>query len=74
MFINVGCVAIASALGEEIYKGESEQQTPGVRKPIISKIEDIYKLKMLDPREDGMVADYVRRMKYFLFSGVVQEV
>jgi uroporphyrinogen-III decarboxylase len=66
MFINVGCVAIASALGAEIYKGENKQQTPGVKKPIINKIDDIYKLKIPNPREDGMVAQYVKRMKYFL--------
>ena len=66
MFINIGCVAIASALGAEIYYGENEQQTPGVRKPIINKIEDIYKLKMPDPRKDGMIAEYIGRLKYFL--------
>lgn len=66
MFINIGCVAIASALGSEIYYGENEQQTPGVKKPVIGKIEDIYRLKIPDPRKDGMIADYIKRMKYFL--------
>jgi Uroporphyrinogen-III decarboxylase len=66
MFINLGCVAIASALGAEIYEGDSSQQTPGVSKPILSDIGDIYRLKRPDPYKDGLLGSYMNRLKYFL--------
>jgi len=66
MFINVGCVGIASALGAEIHYGDNPQQTPGVKKPILDKVEDIYRLKRPDPYKDGLLLqEYMKRLKYF---------
>lgn len=66
IFVNMGCVGIENALGMEIYYGETSQQTPGVRGRLLQNVEDIYKLKPIDPYKDGIIPQFLERMRYFL--------
>lgn len=63
---DVGCVVIESALGAEIVFGDDPNQTCTVREPILNTADDIYKLKMPDPHSDGLVPEYLRRIKSFV--------
>lgn len=65
IFVNMGCVGIENALGMEIYYGESEYQTPGVRGRLLQNIEDIYSLRPIDPYKDGILPQFLERMRYF---------
>lgn len=66
MFVNMGCVGIESALGMNIYYGESPMQTPGVRGTLLKNMEDIYSLKPVNPYKDGILPQFLERMGYFV--------
>jgi hypothetical protein len=66
LFVNVGCVAIESALGLEVYYGETPDQTPGVKKHLLDDVEDVYKLKLIDPYKDGIIPEFLNRVAYFV--------
>ncbi|NJD02667.1 MAG: hypothetical protein FIA99_08745 [Ruminiclostridium sp.] len=65
MFVNMGCVGIENAYGMEIYYGESPDQTPGVKKYLFDNMEDIYSLKHIDPYKDGIIPEFLERVRYF---------
>ncbi len=65
IFVNMGCVGIENALGMEIYYGETPRQTPGVRDCLLKNIEDIYSLKSVNPEKDGILPQFLERMRYF---------
>ena len=66
LFVNVGCVGIESALGMEVYYGETPDQTPGVKKHLLEDMEDVYKLKHIDPYSDGLIPEFLKRVGYFV--------
>lgn len=66
IFVNMGCVGIENALGMEIYYGETPQQTPGVRGRLLENIEDIVNLKTINPYKDGILPQFLERMRYFV--------
>lgn len=64
-FVDVGCVGISNAFGAKIYKGENEQQTPGIRGRVFDSISDTYDLTIPDMRNTGFSKYYLERLKYF---------
>jgi hypothetical protein len=64
-FINVGCNAIPSAFGSELSYGDHPDQTPAVREPILHSPDDVYTLRMPDPRSDGLLPEFLRRVVLF---------
>jgi hypothetical protein len=65
-FINVGCNAIPSAFGSELSYGDHPDQTPGVKEPILRAPDEVYSLEMPDPREDGLIPEFLRRAERYL--------
>jgi len=65
LFANVGCVAIENAYGMRMYYGESSGQTPSVKGPLLDAIEDVYKLKHVNPYKDGILPAFLERVRYF---------
>jgi hypothetical protein len=65
-FINVGCNAIPSAFGAELSYGDHPDQTPAVKEPILHSPDDVYTLRMPDPRRDGLLPEFLRRSALFL--------
>ncbi len=63
---DVGCVVIESALGAEVVFGSDPNQTCTIKEPILKTPDDIYDLKMPDPYKDGLVPEYLKRMKMFV--------
>lgn len=72
-FINVGCNAIPSAYGCELYYGENPEQTPGVKEPLLHTPDDVYTLGKPDPMRDGLLPEFLRRAAMFneAFEGKV---
>lgn len=66
MFVNVGCVAIENAYGMNIDYGDSPDQMPSVRGPLLNSIEDVYGLKHIDPYKDGLLPEFLERVRYFV--------
>ncbi len=63
---DVGCSRLASAFGAEYYWGESEQQTPGIRRPIVEDLDrQIDDLPTPDPHRDGWLPEGLRRIRLF---------
>jgi len=62
---DVGCVVIESALGAEVVFADDPNQTCTIKQPILATPEDIYALKMPDPAADGLVPEFIRRMRMF---------
>lgn len=65
LFANVGCVGIESAMGMEVYYGETPDQTPGVKKQLLDNYEDVYMLKHINPYKDGLIPEFLDRIAYF---------
>lgn len=63
---DLGCVIIESALGAEVVFGDDPNQTCTVREPIIKTAEDIYALRVPDPRAAGLVPEGLRRIRSFV--------
>jgi hypothetical protein len=67
---DVGCSCLASAFGAEYYWGESADQTPGVRSPLITDLESqMDALPEPDPLIDGVLPEGLRRVKRFAEAG-----
>lgn len=65
IFVNVGCVAMENAYGMEMYYGNSPEQTPSVKGPLLDSIEKVYELKHLNPYKDGILPEFLKRIRYF---------
>jgi hypothetical protein len=64
-FLNMGCVAVASAFGAELAWGDHPDQTPGVREPLLHAPGDVASLRRPDPRRDGLLPEFLRRVRMF---------
>jgi len=60
-----GYMTIATMFGIEIHWSDDPNQSPGVTQHIIENIKDIYKLKMPNAREDGLMPFNLRWLRYF---------
>lgn len=65
-FVNVGCVAIESALGMELHYGENNDQLPGIQKYMFDNFDRINQLKHIDPYKDGILPLFLERVRYFV--------
>jgi len=65
MFANVGCVAIENAYGMAMHYGDSPDQTPSVKGPLLESIENVYELKHINPHKDGILPEFLERLRYF---------
>jgi hypothetical protein len=65
-FVNMGCVGIENALGMAMHYGDTPDQTPGVRPPLVDDIRSIYDLKPIDPYHDGILPAFLDRIHYFV--------
>lgn len=65
MFANVGCVAMENAYGMNMYFGNSADQAPSVKGPLLDSIENVYGLKHIDPYKDGILPEFLERIRYF---------
>lgn len=65
IFVNMGCVGIENALGMEIHLGVSSEQMPGVKGLFVDHIKDIYDLRTVNPYRDGVLPEFLERMRYF---------
>lgn len=63
---DVGCVVIESSLGAEVVFGDDPNQTCTIKEPILKTVDDIYALKMPDPAADGLVPEFISRMRKFV--------
>jgi uroporphyrinogen-III decarboxylase len=67
---DVGCSCLASAFGMEYYWGESDQQTPWVRSPLIGDLqEELPAIKKPDPEKDGWLPEGIKRIRMFAEAG-----
>jgi len=67
---DVGCSCLASAFGSQYYWGESPDQTPGIRQPIITDLErQVATLPVPDPTRDGWLPEGLRRIRLFSEAG-----
>jgi hypothetical protein len=67
---DVGCSCLASAYGSEYYWGDSLDQTPGIKEPIITDLEaQIETLRHPDPYTDGWLPEGLRRIRMFAEAG-----
>lgn len=66
MFANVGCVAIENAYGMNMHYGDSPDQMPSVKGPLLDDIGDIYELKHINPDKDGILPEFLERVRYFV--------
>lgn len=64
-FVNVGCNAIPSAFGCELSYGEHPDQTPAVKAPILFSPNDVFALERPDPRRDGLLPEFLKRIRRF---------
>jgi len=63
---DVGCVVIESALGGEVVFGENPEQTCTIRRPLLTDIDEVYRLRPPDPWSDGLVPEGLRRIRSFV--------
>jgi uroporphyrinogen-III decarboxylase len=67
---DVGCSCLASAYGSQYYWGDSLEQTPGIRQPIITDLErQVDRLTTPDPTRDGWLPEGLRRIRLFAVAG-----
>ncbi len=64
-FLNIGCVGVDVAYGAEVF-WEDEARNPYIKKEVINKTEDIFKLQKPDVRKDGMFPMFLDLMKYVI--------
>jgi hypothetical protein len=67
---DVGCSCLATAFGGDYYWGETEDQTPGIRAPVVRDLEaDLHRLPDPDPERDGWLREGMRRIRLFAEAG-----
>jgi hypothetical protein len=67
---DVGCSCLATAYGAEYYWGESPNQTPGIRTPVVTDLEaQVGDLPQPDPRAHGWLPEGLRRIARFAEVG-----
>jgi uroporphyrinogen-III decarboxylase len=69
---DVGCSCLASAFGAQYFWGESPDQTPGIREPILSLdglAEQVEALPVPNPARDGWLPEGLRRIRRFAEAG-----
>jgi hypothetical protein len=58
-------VGIENAYGMEMQYGDSPEQTPSVKGPLLSNLEKVYCLKHINPYMDGILPEFLKRLRYF---------
>lgn len=61
---DVGCSALATAFGAELYWGEDPMQTCGVKAPILRSVEETWDLEV-PPPDAGQLAEGTERVRRF---------
>jgi hypothetical protein len=65
---DVGCSCLATSFGAKLFWGDDENQTCGVRQPVLTRIDDAFDLEV--PRPDaGQLAEGIRRVGRFAEAG-----
>jgi len=65
---DVGCSALATAFGAELYWGLDPNQTCGVRRPLLRDVAEAYELEV-PPPDAGQLAEGTRRVRRFAEAG-----
>lgn len=60
-----GYMTIATMFGIDVHWSNDPNQAPGVKQHIIEDIADIYKLKMPNAKEDGLMPFNLKWLQYF---------
>lgn len=65
---DVGCSCLATAFGAELFWGEDENQTCGVKNPPLNDVEQAHDLAV-PPPDAGQLAEGIRRVRRFAAAG-----
>ncbi len=65
---DVGCSCLATAFGAELYWGDDENQTCGVKNPPLSDVSGAYDLQV-PPPDAGQLGEGIRRVRRFAEAG-----
>jgi len=65
---DVGCSALATAFGAELYWGEDPMQTCGVKAPILRSVEEACEIEV-PPPDAGQLAEGTKRVRRFAEAG-----
>lgn len=65
---DVGCSCLATAFGAELFWGEDENQTCGVKNPPLADVEQAHDLAV-PPPDAGQLAEGIRRVRRFAAAG-----
>jgi hypothetical protein len=65
---DVGCSCLATAFGAELFWGDDQNQSCGVRKPVLERIEEAYDVEV-PPPDAGQLAEGIRRVGRFAEAG-----
>ncbi len=69
VFLDVGCVGIAQALGGKIFWGDDPNQTPGIQEPLLSDRSALEDFLSRNPQADfsqGITGEYLKRLRDFV--------
>ncbi len=65
---DVGCSCLATAFGAELYWGNDPNQTCGVKRPPLERVEEAFGLEV-PPADAGQLAEGTRRVRQFAEAG-----
>lgn len=65
---DVGCSCLAAAFGAEMYWGVDENQTCGVKEPVLRDVEQAYSLSVPEP-DMGLLGEGTDRVRLFAEAG-----
>lgn len=66
MRVDVGCIVVASAFGAEVVYGKHPAQTPYVKAPVVSSIEEVDRLSIPDLDRSELVVEGLARIRRFV--------